>query len=71
MPFVNIRLIEKALGDNPAAKEAEIGQRVTQAICEVSGLPPDAVWVVFENVEPGHWQVGGKTVATIWKERGK
>ncbi|MEX2241074.1 MAG: 4-oxalocrotonate tautomerase family protein [Burkholderiales bacterium] len=68
---MNIRLIEKALGDNPAAKKAEIGSRVTQAICEVSGLPQDAVWVVFENVEPEHWHVGGKTVAAMWKDRKK
>jgi 4-oxalocrotonate tautomerase len=68
MPFVNIRLIEQGLGDNAAAKKAEIGRRVTEAICQVSGLPPEAIWVVFENVAPDHWQVGGRTVAAIWKE---
>ena len=71
MPFVNIRLIKEALKDNPEKKKEEIGRRVTEAICDVSGLPKDAVWVVFEDVTPQHWQVGGITVEKIWKGQGK
>lgn len=68
MPFVTIRLIEKALGDGADAKVEEIGRRVTEVICDVSGLPPEAVWVVCENVAPDRWQVGVKTVAAIWQD---
>ena len=45
-----------------------MGRRVTETISEVSGLPPEAIWVVFEDVSPDDWQVGGKTVSAIWKE---
>ena len=46
MPFVSIRIIE---GHSQQRKD-EIGRRVTGAISEVTGLPKDAVWVVFEDV---------------------
>lgn len=71
MPFVNIRLIKEALKDNPDKKKEEIGRRVTEAICDVAGLPKDAVWVVFEDIRPSEWQVGGRTVERIWRDQKK
>lgn len=56
MPFVNIRLYE---GHGKERKD-EIARRVTAALSEVCKLPPEAVWVVFEDVPPPEWYVGGK-----------
>ena len=56
MPFVNIRIYEGW------GKERlnEIAKRVTAAITDVTQLPKEAVWVVFEEVDPPDWYVGGK-----------
>ena len=58
MPFVTIRILE---GHSQARKD-EISRRVTSAISEVTELPPDAVWVVFEDFTDEDWFVGGRTV---------
>ena len=56
MPFVNIRIYEGW------GKERlnEIAKRVTAAITDVTQLPKEAVWVVFEEVDPPDRYVGGK-----------
>lgn len=56
MPFVNIRIYEGWGKDNLN----EIAKRVTAAITDVTKLPKEAVWVVFEEVDPPDWYVGGK-----------
>jgi 4-oxalocrotonate tautomerase len=63
MPFVNIRIIE---GQSQQKKD-EISRRVTGAICEVTGLPPEGVWVVFEDVGPRDWYAGAVTVEELRK----
>mgnify|MGYP003395353746 CR=1 FL=1 len=56
MPFVNIRIYEGWGKENLD----KIADRVTAAITEVTQLPREAVWVVFEEVDPPNWYVGGK-----------
>jgi 4-oxalocrotonate tautomerase len=56
MPFVNIRIYE---GHGQERKD-EIARRVTDAISDVARVPREAVWVVFEEVSPPDWYVGGK-----------
>ncbi|TMB16338.1 MAG: 4-oxalocrotonate tautomerase, partial [Deltaproteobacteria bacterium] len=48
MPFVNITLYE----GHPKERKDEIARRVTETITEVCKLPPQAVWVVFNEVTP-------------------
>jgi 4-oxalocrotonate tautomerase len=60
MPFVTIRMVA---GHSHARKDA-IAERVTAAISEVTQLPKDAVWVVFEDVAAEEWHVGGSSVAS-------
>ena len=55
MPFVNIRIYEGWGKD----RLDEIAKRVTTAITDVTQLPKEAVWVVFEEVDPPAWYVGG------------
>jgi carboxymethylenebutenolidase len=56
MPFVNIRIYE---GHGKDRKD-EIASRVTDAICDVTKLPREAVWVIIEDIDPPDWYVGGK-----------
>ncbi|OGB90404.1 MAG: hypothetical protein A3H39_16365 [candidate division NC10 bacterium RIFCSPLOWO2_02_FULL_66_22] len=56
MPFVNIRIYE----GHAKERKDEIARRVTEAICEATGLPKGAVWIVFEEIDPPNWYVGGK-----------
>ncbi len=56
MPFVSIRIYE----GHSRERKQEIARRITDAISDVTKLPRDAVWVVFEEVDPPDWYVGGK-----------
>ncbi len=56
MPFVNIKIYE---GHGKERKD-EIARRVTDAICDVTKLSREAVWVVIEDIDPPDWYVGGK-----------
>ena len=60
MPFVNIQILK----GHPQKRKDEIARRVTDAISEETGLPKEAIWVVFEDVAAPDWYVGGTTVAT-------
>jgi 4-oxalocrotonate tautomerase len=61
MPFVNIRILE----GHPQDRKDEIARRVTEAITDLTKLPKEAVWVVFEDVKATDWFVGDKSVARI------
>lgn len=63
MPFVSIRILK---GHSQERKD-EISRRVTEAITEIAVLPPEAVWVVFEDVEAEDWYVGAKRVSELKK----
>jgi 4-oxalocrotonate tautomerase len=65
MPFVNIRLVKELIADAPAKKKAAIGQRVADAISEITGLPPQEVWIVFEEVEARNWYLGTADVEML------
>lgn len=41
-----------------------------KAITEATGLPDEAVWVVFEDVTDEDWFIGQKTVKSV-KSSGK
>ena len=46
MPFVNIQILK----GHPQERKDEIARRVTATISELAELPPEAIWVVFEDV---------------------
>lgn len=70
MPFVNVKIVKQVIADDPARKKAEIGTRITKAISEVTGIPEDSVWIVFDEVDHADWRVGLKDVATLREENG-
>jgi 4-oxalocrotonate tautomerase len=63
MPFVNIQILK----GHPQARKDEIAHRVTSAISEVADLPPEAVWVVFEDVTGDDWFIGSTRVSELRK----
>lgn len=56
MPMVNIKIYE----GHDKSKRDEIAARVTEAICTVTQLPREAVWIIIEEIDPPDWYVGGK-----------
>ncbi len=58
MPFVNIRILEGHSQD----RKNEMARRITETITDVTKLPKEAVWVVFEDVKPTDWYVGTESV---------
>lgn len=61
MPFVNIRILE---GHSKERKD-EMARRITETIVDVTKLPKEAIWVVFEDVKPTDWYVGDRSVHQI------
>lgn len=64
MPFVSIRMID----EHSQERKDAIAERVTDAISDTTGLPREAVWVVFEDLQPTDWYVGAKTVRQVRAE---
>lgn len=64
MPFVNIRIIEGQSQEN----KNEISRRITEAITDVTGLPKQAIWIVYKDVAASDWYVGDTTVAELRKQ---
>lgn len=64
MPFVNIRLVKEVIASDPERKKAAIAKKVVAAIVEETGLAPDDVWIVFEEVAARDWYVGPTSVET-------
>ncbi len=64
MPFVNIQILE----GHPPERKDEIARRVTATISELAELPPEAIWVVFENVSADDWYVGPTRVSVLKKQ---
>ena len=65
MPFVNIRILEGQSQEN----KDEISRRVTDAISDVTGLPKEAIWIVYDGIEASDWYVGATTVAELRKRK--
>ena len=48
------------LAGRTAEQKRQLAARITDAVVDVTGLRPDAVWVVFRDVAPEDWRVGGR-----------
>jgi 4-oxalocrotonate tautomerase len=65
MPFVNIRIVE---GHSQQRKD-EMAKRISAAISEVTEIPRDNIWIVFEDVSSDKWYVGGETVTRLRQQK--
>ena len=63
MPFVNIQILR----GHPQERKDEMARRVTAAVSELAQLPPEAVWVVFDEVAAEDWYVGSERVSELKK----
>ena len=59
MPYVRCELIE----GRDEEKKAELARRITQAMVECAGVSPESVFVVFEDVRPQNWAIGGELIS--------
>lgn len=59
MPIVRIEM----LAGRPAAKQAELIRRVTEAVAGTLDVRPEQVRVLLYEIAPEHWAVGGRTMA--------
>jgi 4-oxalocrotonate tautomerase len=67
MPFVNIQILK----GHPQERKDEMARRVTAAISELAVLPPEAIWVVFDEVAAEDWYVGSTRVSELKKQAAK
>lgn len=65
MPFINISIVREVLGDDPAAKKAEIAAKVADAITAATGLAEQDVWIVFNEVHARDWFIGASDVESL------
>jgi 4-oxalocrotonate tautomerase len=47
-------------GGRSAEQKREIAAKVTEAISEVGGSPPDQVWIKFVDLPKSEWAIGGE-----------
>ena len=67
MPFVNIQILE----GHPQERKDEMARRVVAAVSELAHLPPEAVWVVFDELPATDWYVGNTRVDILKKQKAK
>jgi len=56
MPFISVRLYS---GHGKKRKD-ELARRMTKAVSEVCKVPPQSVWIAFEEVPPKDWYIDAK-----------
>ena len=56
MPYVHVHWFE---GRSPEQK-AEVAKRITEALEEVASVPPEQVWVRFDDSARDDWAMGGE-----------
>jgi 4-oxalocrotonate tautomerase len=59
MPMVTIKLVAGCSREN----KDEMARRVAVAVSETSGIAPESIWVVFDEVQAEDWFVGTDSVA--------
>lgn len=56
MPFVKVEW----MAGRSDEQKASLAGRITDAVCDVTGVGPDDVWIVFADVPAGDWALGGR-----------
>lgn len=59
MPYVRIEIIEGRSED----QKAELAKAVTDAMERIIGSKPASTFVIFEDVSPADWAIGGELVS--------
>jgi len=59
MPYINV----KSAGKLSKEQKKKIAEAITQTMQEVAGKPAAYTYVVFEDIPPESWAVGGKLLS--------
>ncbi len=60
MPYVNIKITREGA---TSQQKARLIAGVTELLATILGKEPATTFVVIDEVELGHWGIGGQTVA--------
>ncbi len=55
MPFVRISMFPR-----DAEVKKILAKELTEVICKHCKVPPEATWIVFEDIPKDHWSMGGQ-----------
>jgi 4-oxalocrotonate tautomerase len=66
MPFINVQIVE----GHAQERKDEIARRITEAVTDVTKLPKEFVWVVFEEVSADKWYIGATSVSAARRQAG-
>ena len=67
MPVVNVDMLS---GRTPEVR-AELAEAITKAFVEIAKSNRDQVTIIFKEVSPDYWVVGGETVTARQEKRKK
>jgi 4-oxalocrotonate tautomerase len=67
MPYVNIKVTKEGV---TLEQKEKLIKGATQLLFDVLGKPPQATFVVIDEVETDNWGVGGETI-TVRRKRGQ
>ncbi|HET9069689.1 MAG TPA: tautomerase family protein [Amaricoccus sp.] len=59
MPFIEVSLTS----GRSTAQKRELSEAVTRETARILGIPPSAVWIVFNDVDKTDWATGGKLMS--------
>jgi len=59
LPYVHIHWFE----GRDAEQKAELARRITEAMEEVAAVPPDQVWIRFDDARRADWAMAGEIQA--------
>lgn len=66
MPTVQVQIIAGRSDD----QKQKVAQAITDALKEHMGAPPEATYVIFDDVPATDWMIGGQSVAARRKGKG-
>jgi 4-oxalocrotonate tautomerase len=58
MPFINIQILK----GHSEEKKTHMARRIAEIVMEMTGLPEDAVWIVYQEISSKEWFVGSRSV---------
>ena len=61
MPYINIQIAK----GHSEERKARIAQRIADVVMDETGLPADAVWIVFQDIPSEQWFVGRTSVKEL------
>ena len=67
MPYVNIKVTREGV---TTEQKARLIEGATKLLLDILGKPPQATFVVIDEVDTDNWGVGGETITAI-RKRGK